>query len=191
MAGVVSFQLVDLPALIAKLPATQGKPLPLPMATIRLYRTDTGSESGSISSRCESPSGETTAPSHPAPSSSAWNFRGGDCGPGDDRLLAAVETLFVSFVCPECSRAQPHATSGDANPLRWNYRGIAPPMGLHDLSNLGGVEGTAEGERCPTSCYCGERRRLFRSGLRCRSSSHRHHVKRIVEPSSHHLCRLR
>jgi len=36
LAGVVSFQFVDLPALIAKLPATQGKPLPLPMATIRL-----------------------------------------------------------------------------------------------------------------------------------------------------------
>ena len=36
LAGVLSFQLVDLPALIAKLPATQGKPLPLPMATIRL-----------------------------------------------------------------------------------------------------------------------------------------------------------
>ena len=35
-AGVLSFQLVDLPALIAKLPITQGKPLPLPMAVIRL-----------------------------------------------------------------------------------------------------------------------------------------------------------
>src|SRR5215813_1632403 len=35
LVGVLSFQLVDLPALIAKLPVTQGKPLPLPMATIR------------------------------------------------------------------------------------------------------------------------------------------------------------
>lgn len=34
--GVLSFQLVDLPVLIAKLPDTQGKPLPLPMAMIRL-----------------------------------------------------------------------------------------------------------------------------------------------------------
>jgi hypothetical protein len=36
LAGVLSFQLVDLQALIAMLPATQGKPLPLPMAVIRL-----------------------------------------------------------------------------------------------------------------------------------------------------------
>jgi hypothetical protein len=36
LAGVLSFQLVDLPALIAKLPDTQGKPLPLPMVTIRV-----------------------------------------------------------------------------------------------------------------------------------------------------------
>src|SRR5215471_17217068 len=35
-AGVLSFQLVDLQALIAKLPDAQGKPLPLPMTTIRL-----------------------------------------------------------------------------------------------------------------------------------------------------------
>jgi len=35
-AGVLSFQLVDLHALIAMLPVTQGKPLPLPMAAIRL-----------------------------------------------------------------------------------------------------------------------------------------------------------
>ena len=35
-AGVLSFQFVDLAALIAKLPNAQGKPLPLPMAIIRL-----------------------------------------------------------------------------------------------------------------------------------------------------------
>ena len=35
-AGVLSFQLVDIPALIAMLPETQNKPLPLPMAVIRL-----------------------------------------------------------------------------------------------------------------------------------------------------------
>lgn len=35
-AGVLSFQLVDLPALIAMLPEAQGKPLPLPMVVIRL-----------------------------------------------------------------------------------------------------------------------------------------------------------
>jgi hypothetical protein len=35
-AGVLSFQLVDLPALIAKFPETQGKPLPMPMAAVRL-----------------------------------------------------------------------------------------------------------------------------------------------------------
>ena len=36
LAGVLSFQLVDLHALIAMLPVTQGKPLPMPMAVIRL-----------------------------------------------------------------------------------------------------------------------------------------------------------
>src|SRR5215468_79391 len=35
LAGIWSFQLVDFPSLIAKLPAAQGKPLPLPMGTIR------------------------------------------------------------------------------------------------------------------------------------------------------------
>jgi len=35
-AGILSFQLVDLQALIAKLPDAQGKPLPLSMTTIRL-----------------------------------------------------------------------------------------------------------------------------------------------------------
>jgi len=36
LAGVLSFQLVDLAALIAKLPAAQGKPLPISMPIIRL-----------------------------------------------------------------------------------------------------------------------------------------------------------
>src|ERR1041385_1200068 len=36
VAGVVSFQLVDLHALIAMLPFAQGKPLPMPMAVMRL-----------------------------------------------------------------------------------------------------------------------------------------------------------
>jgi hypothetical protein len=36
LAGVLSFQLVDLPRLIAKLPGAANKPLPLPMAVIRL-----------------------------------------------------------------------------------------------------------------------------------------------------------
>ena len=36
LAGVLSFQLVDIPALIAKLPDAQTKPLPLPLTIIRL-----------------------------------------------------------------------------------------------------------------------------------------------------------
>jgi len=36
LAGVLSFQLVDIPVLIAKLPNSQGKALPLPLPIIRI-----------------------------------------------------------------------------------------------------------------------------------------------------------
>ena len=201
-AGVLSFQLVDLQALIAMLPYTQGKPLPLSMAVIRLLSIMQGAVLVAVAVfvgvllasrvRLSAPAAHALANRQPflpaiRPQLLPGVFGAAIAAPA----ILGSWFLWKPFLSPSFVRSAENLNRMLPPLTRLLYGGITEELLLRwgfMSFGLGGMEGIAERKRGSASRICARRHRLFRFSFRRRSPSHRHCVEWRAQPSSHHVC---